>query len=244
MSPRELIDQMLRKSPYGTLADIEASRWVDCQPPFRQAHYLDGFPWPDGKFRFKPDWDNVPFRSAYKSGPIADMPPLPDYWTVVEEADAAHPFRLATSPARGFLNSTFNETPTSLANEKRPEVMIHPDDAQAQGIADGDFVVLGNTRGQVRLHARLYRRRPSGRADCGIDLAECGLCRRLRHQFADRCGSDCALWRRGLPRQQGLDPAGVTRKARAAARASLGAAVCPRALSAAWRRPNTVRRRG
>ncbi|MDP2409462.1 MAG: molybdopterin oxidoreductase family protein [Pseudolabrys sp.] len=156
MSPRELIDQMLRKSPYGTLADIEASRWVDCQPPFRQAHYLDGFPWPDGKFRFKPDWDNVPFRSAYKSGPISDMPPLPDYWPVVEEADAAHPFRLATSPARGFLNSTFNETPTSLANEKRPEVMIHPDDAQAQGIADGDFVVLGNTRGQVRLHARVY----------------------------------------------------------------------------------------
>ncbi len=156
MSPRELIDQMLRKSPYGTLADIEASRWVDCQPPFRQAHYLDGFPWPDGKFRFKPDWDNVPFRSAYKSGPISDMPPLPDYWPVVEEADAAHPFRLATSPARGFLNSTFNETPTSIANEKRPEVMIHPDDAQAQGIADGDFVVLGNTRGQVRLHARVY----------------------------------------------------------------------------------------
>ena len=156
MSPRELIDQMLRKSPYGTLADIEASRWVDCQPPFRQAHYLDGFPWPDGKFRFKPDWDNVPFRSAYKSGPISDMPPLPDYWPVVEEADAAHPFRLATSPARGFLNSTFNETPTSIANEKRPEVMIHPDDAAAQGIADGDFVVLGNTRGQVRLHARVY----------------------------------------------------------------------------------------
>ena len=40
------------------------------------------------------------------------MPKLPDHWTIIEEADDAHPFRLATSPSRGFLNSTFNETPT------------------------------------------------------------------------------------------------------------------------------------
>ncbi len=138
---------MLRVSKRGTLAELEANRWLDCQPPFRQSHYLDGFPWPDGKFRFKPDWDNVPFRSPYKSGPIDQMPKLPDHWTSIEQADEAHPFRLATSPARGFLNSTFNETPTSLAQEKRPTVMIHPDDAKALGIGDGDYVVLGNTRG-------------------------------------------------------------------------------------------------
>ena len=98
----------------------------------------------------------MPFRSPYKSGPVAAMPALPDHWTSIEEQDAEHPFRLATSPARGFLNSTFNETPTSLAQEARPTVMIHPQDAAAHGIADGDPVVLGNTRGQVRLHARLF----------------------------------------------------------------------------------------
>jgi len=156
MSPRELIDQMLRVSKRGTLAELETHRWLDCQPPFRESHYLDGFPWPDGKFRFKPDWENVPFRSPYKSGPVAAMPALPDHWTSIEEQDAEHPFRLATSPARGFLNSTFNETPTSLAQEARPTVMVHPQDAAANGIADGDPVVLGNTRGQVRLHARLF----------------------------------------------------------------------------------------
>ena len=106
------------------VAEIEANKWIDCQPPFRESHYLDGFPWPDGKFRFKPDWPNVPFRSPYKSGPIADMPRLPDYWTSIEVTDEKHPFRLSTSPARGFLNSTFNETPTSLAQESRPTVMI------------------------------------------------------------------------------------------------------------------------
>ncbi|RDV01828.1 molybdopterin-containing oxidoreductase family protein [Undibacter mobilis] len=156
MSPRELIDDMLRRSKRGTLAELEANKWIDCQPPFEKAHYLDGFNWPDGKFRFKPDWPKVPFRSPYTSGPVDDMPVLPDHWNVVETADAEHPFRLATSPARGFLNSTFNETPTSQANEKRPTVMIHPDDAAEQGIADGDEVVLGNRRGEVRLHAKLF----------------------------------------------------------------------------------------
>jgi anaerobic selenocysteine-containing dehydrogenase len=156
LSPRQLIDRMLRVSKRGTLAELEANRWLDCQPPFRAAHYLEGFAWPDGKFRFKPDWENVPFRSPYKSGPVADLPALPDHWTAIEQADSEHPFRLATSPARGFLNSTFNQTPTSLAQEERPSVLVHPDDAASLGIGDGDYVVLGNRRGQVRLHAKLF----------------------------------------------------------------------------------------
>jgi anaerobic selenocysteine-containing dehydrogenase len=156
MSARELIDWTLLNSGWGTLAELEAKRWIDCQPDFDTAHYVNGFAWPDGKFRFKPDWPNVPFRSPVRSGPIERMPGLPDHWEVIEEADAEHPFRLATSPSRGFLNSTFNETPTSRAREQRPQVMIHSVDAAALGIADGDAVVLGNRRGQVRLHARHF----------------------------------------------------------------------------------------
>jgi len=156
MSARELIDWTLGHSGWGTLADLEANRWIDCQPDFETSHYLRGFNWPDGKFRFKPDWPNVPFRSPWRAGPFDRMPALPDHWEVIEEADEAHPFRLATSPARNFLNSTFNETPTSLTKEGRPEVMMHPADAAATGIADGDEVVLGNARGEVRLHARLF----------------------------------------------------------------------------------------
>jgi anaerobic selenocysteine-containing dehydrogenase len=157
MSPRELIDWTLQKSGWGTIAELEAKRWIDCQPDFDTAHYARGFNWPDGKFRFKPDWPNVPFRSPCRAGPYDRMPKLPDHWTAIEEADAAHPFRLATSPARNFLNTTFTETATSLAKERgRPEVMIHPDDAAAAGILDGAEVVLGNTRGEVRLHARLF----------------------------------------------------------------------------------------
>jgi len=50
--------------------------------------------------------------------------------------------------------------------------MIHPDDASAAGIADGAEVVIGNTRGEVRLHARVYEGRAARSADRGIDLAE------------------------------------------------------------------------
>jgi anaerobic selenocysteine-containing dehydrogenase len=156
MSPRELIDWTLRKSGWGTLAELQRTRWIDCQPDFQTAHYVGGFAWPDGKFRFKPDWPNVPFRSPWHAGPVDAMPALPDHWPVIEETDERHPFRLATSPARNFLNSTFNETPTSLAKEGRPVVMMHPDDAARYHIADGEAVVLGNDRGEVRLHARLF----------------------------------------------------------------------------------------
>jgi anaerobic selenocysteine-containing dehydrogenase len=156
MTARELIDWTLRNSGWGTLAELDAKRWIDCQPDFDTSHYVNGFAWPDGKFRLKPDWSNVPFRTPIRSGPIDAMPSLPDHWEVIEEADAEHPFRLATSPARGFLNSSFTEMPTSRAKEGRPTVMIHPVDAATCGIADGATVVLGNTRGQVRLHARHF----------------------------------------------------------------------------------------
>ena len=157
MTSRELIDWTLQKSGWGTLAELEAKRWIDCQPDFDTAHYIKGFAYPDGKFRFKPDWPKVPFRMPHHAGPIAAMPKMPDHWTIIEEADEAHPFRLATSPSRGFLNSTFNETPSSREKEGgRPEVMIHPDDAVKLGIEHGDSVLLGNARGHVRLHARVF----------------------------------------------------------------------------------------
>jgi len=35
-------------------------------------------------------------------------------------------------------------------------VLIHPDDAADLGVHEGDRVVLGNRRGEVRLHARLF----------------------------------------------------------------------------------------
>ena len=157
MTPREIIDATLQASGWGTLKELEANRWIDCQPDFETAHYVNGFAYPDGKFRFKPDWPNAPFGRWHRyEMPTKPMPTLPDHWDVIEEADTEHPFRLATSPSRGFLNSTFSETPTSLSRERRPTVMINPDDAAACGVTDGEQIVLGNRRGEVRIHTKLF----------------------------------------------------------------------------------------
>jgi len=156
MSPREIIDWTLQNSGWGTIEELEAKVHIDAQPSFRQSHYLDGFAYDDKKFRFKPDWTKVPAPNAGPMGPWADMPSLPDHWPVIEEATEQYPFRLATSPARQFLNTSFTETPTSRAKERRPEVMIHPSDAARHDIAEGDWVRLSNARGEVYLRAKLF----------------------------------------------------------------------------------------
>jgi anaerobic selenocysteine-containing dehydrogenase len=154
-TPRELIDATLRDIGWGTFDELANINWRDVQVDFDEAHYVHGFAWPDKKFRFKPRWNEITFRGALSPN-WRDMPEWPDHWAVIEEADEAHPFRLATSPARSFLNSTFNETASSRAREGKPCVLVHPQDAAALNIADGDKVILGNTRGQVRLHAKLF----------------------------------------------------------------------------------------
>ncbi len=143
----------LRAQPVGELITND---FHDVQPDYRTAHYLDGFGYRDRKFRFKPDWPKVPSANEGPMGPWAAMPALPDYWDVLDNADAEHPFRLATSPARSFLNSTFNETPGSHKKEGRPTLMLHPDDAARLGVAAGQEVVIGNRRGSVHLHAVLF----------------------------------------------------------------------------------------
>ena len=73
-----------------------------------------------------------------------------------EKADEKHPFKLATSPARSYLNSSFNEMPSSRAREGRPRAKIHPDDLAALGIDDGARIRMGNERGEILIHAEAF----------------------------------------------------------------------------------------
>jgi len=139
---------------------LKEEKWIDCQPDFETAHFVKGFGFPDGKFRFRPDWTgtpapNRPPKALGAFGPHEALPEFPDHVEIIETPDAEHPFRLATSPARTFLNSSFTEMKSSREREGRPEVMIHPEDAVANGIAEGDIVKLGNGRGDIRLHAKV-----------------------------------------------------------------------------------------
>ena len=156
LSPEQILDRTLRASGRGTLAELREVMWLDCQPPFEEAHFLNGFAWPDGKFRFAPDWasaraaENVALEGAHA------LPSSPDHWDVTEEADERHPFRLATSPARSYLNTSFVETPSSREREGPPTVLIHPDDLARLGIEDGAKVRVGNERGEIVVRARSF----------------------------------------------------------------------------------------
>lgn len=156
LTPRQIIDETLKLSGHGTVEALEADLWRDLQPDFRTSHYLDGFAHADGKFHFRADWGKVPVPRNIQMGAWQEMPSLPDHWAAIEAADDAHPFRLATSPSRSFLNSTFSETPSSRAREGAPSVMMHPADAHALGVADGDVVTLGNSRGETQLAVRIF----------------------------------------------------------------------------------------
>ncbi|PSJ61052.1 molybdopterin-containing oxidoreductase family protein [Kumtagia ephedrae] len=161
MTEREHIEVMLEKKGLGTFDSFREERWADLQPDFETAHFLKGFGHADGKFRFRPDWTgtvapNRPPRSIGIQGDVARLPEFPDHVELIEVPDAEHSFRLATSPARSFLNSSFTETPGSRQREGRPELLVHPEDAAALGFEGGDRVEIGNRRGEVVLHAKLF----------------------------------------------------------------------------------------
>ncbi|MFG1291982.1 molybdopterin-containing oxidoreductase family protein [Xanthobacter versatilis] len=156
MSPRDLIDWTLRESGRAPVDDLEKARFIEVAQSFEDAHFLNGFGHRDKRFHFAVDWANLGFPAPAKFGPVADMPSLPDHWAVIEEATPEHPFRLVTAPARNFLNSSFTETPTSAAREGEPSLLIHPEDAAALKVAEGDLVAVENPRGRVVLKARLF----------------------------------------------------------------------------------------
>ncbi len=149
MTALEMIDATLKASGWPGAGSLAEQRWIDAQGSFADSHFLNGFAHPDGKFRFSPDWAAL--------GPYHHfMPQMPDQWGVTDGADATHPFRLVTAPARQFLNTSFTENPAGRRRERRPTALIHPDDAAYLGIADGALLRLGNARGEVMLHAKLF----------------------------------------------------------------------------------------
>ena len=76
MTAREVADATLLASGYEGFGALVEGRWVDRQPGFRASHFLDGFPQPNGRFHFAPDWAAI--GAAH-----ATMPRLPDHWDVL-----------------------------------------------------------------------------------------------------------------------------------------------------------------
>ncbi|MGO8867828.1 MAG: molybdopterin oxidoreductase family protein [Alphaproteobacteria bacterium] len=149
MTAWEMIDKTLEASGLPDAETAYKMRWVDCALSWEEMHFLNGFGHADKKFHFKADW-------AASGQEHARMSPFPDHIAVIDEATEEHPFRLLAAPSRSFLNTSFTETPSSLAREGRPTALVHPDDLGSLGLAAGARVRLGNARGSVVVHAKPF----------------------------------------------------------------------------------------
>jgi len=134
----------------------EGWRRLDVPTPF--APFAQGdFPTPSGKCEF--------YSESLKQQGID---PLPTYIPPRESAAsnpalaAKFPLAIISPPARHALNSTFANLPVFIEHEQTPWLDIHPDDAAARGIADGDQVRVFNGRGSLRLTARVSTRSRTG----------------------------------------------------------------------------------
>ena len=92
-----------------------------------------GFPTPSGKCEFYSE-------TMARQG----LDPLPTFTPPRESVAsnpalaARYPLAMLSPPARNALNSTFANLPVFMEIERAPKLEIHPDDAAARGIAEGD----------------------------------------------------------------------------------------------------------
>jgi anaerobic selenocysteine-containing dehydrogenase len=163
MTDRQMVAETLRRSDYGELDEIAKTGFIELDVSDEKARFSDGFSFADKRFKFRPAWREIAERKGYLWTIDPDaMPELVDYWDINERATPEVPFRLSTSPSRSFLNSSFSETAGSQKRQPTPKVFIRPDDAAANGIADGGRVTLGNHRGSVELTAEFFAGLPPG----------------------------------------------------------------------------------
>jgi anaerobic selenocysteine-containing dehydrogenase len=150
MTAWEVIEETLRRSGLPSPKEFEEGVWLDCWPGFLRGHFVDGFGHSDKRFHFRAEWAAIGPNHAALSG-------FPDHVAVIDYGDPARPYRLVAAPSRSFLNTSFNNTPSSVAREGRPTALVHPAALAALGIGDGDRIRLGNQKGSVVVHARAFQ---------------------------------------------------------------------------------------
>ncbi|MBC8749769.1 MULTISPECIES: molybdopterin-containing oxidoreductase family protein [Paraburkholderia] len=135
---------------------LKQAGWARLNLP--DAPFADGgFRTPSGKCEFYSE------RLAQQG-----LDPLPDYLPPYESADGApelaarYPLAMISPPARNFLNSTFVNIESLRATEGEPHLDIHPVDAHARDIGDGDQVRIFNDRGSMQARARVTERAREG----------------------------------------------------------------------------------
>ena len=146
---------------------------------FTHLKSADGQPLPDAPFA-EGGFPSPSGKCEYYSQRLADMGQdgLPDYIANYEipQANAEFPLAMISPPARNFLNSSFVNLQSLRDIETEPVLEMHPEDAQARGIQDGDVIRVFNQRGTYHCKAQLNNRaRPGVVNGLGIWWRKLGL---------------------------------------------------------------------
>ena len=132
--------------------------WQRLSVPEEYAPFAKGnFPTASGKCEF-----HSPALAAQGHDPLPTFVPPRESVASNPALAARYPLAFISPPARNFLNSSFANLPTFVAEEKTPRLDIHFDDATARGIATGDRVRVGNNRGSFTVAARVGDRTRPG----------------------------------------------------------------------------------
>jgi len=137
---------------------LKKDGWRRLALPAVHAPFAQGnFPTPSGKCEF---W------SATQQTLGEDLLPnyIPPRESAASNPDLARKYPLAfiSPPARNFLNSSFANLPQFVAEEKTPKLDLHPDDASARGLHEGDSVRIRNDRGSFTATLRITDRARPG----------------------------------------------------------------------------------
>ena len=128
---------------------LKQTGWQKLDVPQRVAPFAQGgFPTPSGKCEF--------YSAALEKQGIDPLPFFnPPQEVLNEKLAERFPLAMISPPARHFLNSSFANLARFRAFETEPHLDLHPHDAAARGIADGDMVRVFNDRGSHKLRARV-----------------------------------------------------------------------------------------
>ena len=109
-------------------------------------------------------------RCEFSSTELAEqgLDPVPDYLPPYESAAsnpelaARYPLQLISPPARHFLNSSFVNVESLRKQLPEPKVEIHPADAAARGLQEGQLLKVFNGRGEFQVKAVITDRVKQG----------------------------------------------------------------------------------
>jgi anaerobic selenocysteine-containing dehydrogenase len=148
-------DEALCRTAFGDAVDFSAlldQGFASLSVP--DAPFAEGgFPTPSG-------------RCEFFSQRLADQGQdgLPDHLPNFEPANTHpdYPLAMISPPSRHFLNSTFVNVKSLRDMEGQPWLEMHPNDALARGLSDGQSVVVFNDRGRYECSVQVNTRARPG----------------------------------------------------------------------------------